>query len=690
MNELPGSQLNSAQIKQEIAEYVQKIASSPQSAEVHANLGSLYVQQKQWQKAQACYEQSIKINPELTAAYFNLAKIWEQLGDQNKVADNLFIALKLKPHAASAQQHYELGETLKSQNKPGRAIASFHRAINIKPDWLAAYQSLVGLLVQQGKHKRIVGIYRQGVNQNPQSPQFHIALGQALATEEKWFKAINCYQTALKLDPNLPEVYYHWGQILIQTKKYAQAQKCYQQALSIQADYWEAYYQLGILCQEQGQWEQAIAAYKNAREINPQLGIALIKMGSVYRHLHQYDLAISCYQEAIKNITEDITESLETEAFAGYQQTVEEHPQKTAILYYQLGRLLRAKGRFPDAIASYQQSLNLQPNYNNVYIDLQYTPIAADQLTDLIASYRQIVTEHPNITVAWGNLGDALTQQNLVTEAIDCYRKGSYQQAIQTYPHLAELDWQEKKECGPDFIIAGASKSGTSSIYHYLNYHPQILFSHKKEIDFYWRNFERGIDWYLAHFPTITDRPDFLTGEATPNYLRFPQVAQRIKDTFPQVKIIILLRNPIDRAISWHYHKLNSGLTNQDLGTAIASEIDRLATVSEAEIINTGFYNPDNIISSLYIYKIKAWIELLDREQFLILKSEDFYDDPLKIMAEVFDFLGLPNCPLKYYPRVNSGSYNQVDSSLRKTLADYFAPYNQQLEAYLDRKFNWE
>ncbi|WP_019507957.1 tetratricopeptide repeat protein [Pleurocapsa sp. PCC 7319] len=686
MNKLPDSPLNSDQIKQEIAECVQQIATSPQPAEVHAHLGKLYVFQQQWQEAKACYEQAVKINPELAAAYLNLAQIWEKLGNQKKVAHNLFLALKLRPHAAPAEQHYELGKTLQSQNKPGKAIASYHRAINIKPDFLAAYQSLKALLIQQGKNQRALAICRQGVAQNPQNPQFHLALGQALTTAEKWLQAIDSYQTALKLDPNLPEAYCYLGQALIQIKKYAQAQECYQQAIALQTDYWEAYYQLGLMWQDQEQWEQAIAVYKVFRAIKPKFAITLLNMGLIYRYLEQYDSAIAAYREAISIIT-DLSE--ETTAFTGYQQTLAENPQKSADLYYQLGKLLRAKGRFPEAIAAYKNSIKLDSNFKHAYIDLQYTPIASEQLTKLSEFYRQIVIEHPNITIAWGNLGDALTQQDRVTEAIDCYRTGCYQEAIHAYPYLAKLDWKEQKECGPDFIIAGASKSGTSSIHYYLSRHPQILLSHKKEIDFYRKNFQRGIEWYLAHFPTLTDREDFLTGEATPNYLRFPEVAQRIKDTFPQVKIIILLRNPADRAISWHYHKLNTGLTNQDLASAIAEEIERLASVSETEIINTGYYNPDNILSSLYIYKLKPWIELLGREQFLILKSEEFYSNPHRIMAKVFKFLGLPNCPLENYPQVNAGSYNQVDSDLRETLVNYFAPYNQQLEEYLDIKFDW-
>ncbi|MGD1919767.1 MAG: sulfotransferase domain-containing protein, partial [Pleurocapsa sp.] len=357
--------------------------------------------------------------------------------------------------------------------------------------------------------------------------------------------------------------------------------------------------------------------------------------------------------------------------------------------YYQFAKLLRARGLFTEAIAAYQKTIELDPEFKLAYIDLQYTPTVKNQLAQLIDFYRRIVTQNPNITIAWGNLGDALTQQDRVAEAIECYQKACYQRAIQTYPHLSQLDWLEKQITGPDFIIAGASKSGTSSIYHYLDHHPQVLLSHKKEIDFYWKNFQRGIDWYLAHFPSITDRSDFLTGEATPNYLRFPYIARRIKDTFPKTKIIILLRNPADRAISWHYHKFNTGLTSEDLSTAIATEMERLTTITDEEITKTSFYNPDNLISSLYYYKIRPWIETLGREQFLILKSEDFYQNPAREMKAVHKFLGLSECTLEKYPKVNAGTYNEADSSLRATLIEYFAPYNQRLEEYLGMQFNW-
>ncbi|MGL5938917.1 MAG: tetratricopeptide repeat protein [Waterburya sp.] len=720
MKETSLSELHPDEIKKAIANCLEQIANSPQPAKVYLNLGDLYAQQEQWQSAMDGYRQATVIKPDFAAAYFRLAKIATQIGDDNQAADYLYQGLQLKPDAGKAQRHYKLGQTLISQNKPAKAIACYRTAIRVQPDFWLAYETLATLLAQQGKNEPALEVYRQGVKNNPDNAQYYFALAEALAARKQWVRASNnyqkaaelessgeiyarwgevlyqlqeytsaqeCYQKAAELSPSA-EIYYYWGEALYQLQEYSLASECYHKAIAFQANYWQAYYQLGLIWQQQQQWHKSLIAYTKVREIQPECVEVLVDLGLVYRRLQQYDSAIACYREVINRSPEN--PSLATAAIEGYQTTLTEHPQATVILYYQLAKLLRSKSYFPQAIAAYQQSIQLDPYFKDAYIALQYTPIAAQQLDDLITFYRQIVAKHPDITIAWGNLGDALTQKDRVEEAIDCYRTGCYQQAIQNYPYLAKLTWKKTKTSAPDFIIAGASKCGTSSLYHYLGRHPQILLSHIKEIDFYWKHFERGIDWYLAHFPTLTDREDFLTGEATPNYLRFPQVAQRIKDTFPQVKIILLLRNPADRAISWHYHKLNTGLTNQDLTTAIAEEIARLATVKETEIINTGFYNPDNILSSLYIYKIKPWIELLGREQFLILKSEELYGNPLKTTSEVFNFLGLPNCTLDNYPKVNAGFYNQVDLKLRETLVDYFTPYNQQLEDYLSIKFSWQ
>ena len=711
------SKPDSVKIQNAIALLLDRISHSPQSVEIYLELGDLYVRQQQWQQAQTTYKQAIALDSDCGTAHRRLAAVFAKLDNTSQSANHLFKAFQLQPDAVTAMQHYKLGQTLKKQDKPAMAIACYRNAVESQPDFWLAYVTLFASLEEQGKKKRAIEVYRQGVRHNPQDSRYYFALASALAASKKWVRACNNYQQAAKLKPSA-EVYYYWGLALEQLQEYSQAGSCfekatqlepsakiyyhwglaleqlqeylaaesyYERAIALDADYEPAYYQLGKLQQDRTQWQKAIESYHKVITLNPQHGSSLLHLAQIYRHLQQYERAIDFYHQAFDHLSDSSLKTVSVE----YQQVLAEH-SGTAKQYYQLAKSLRAKGYFPQAIAAYQKSIELDPHFKKAYIDLQYTPVTKEQSNQQIEFYRQIVAKHPNITIAWGNLGDALTKQDRVAEAIECYRTASYQQAILSYPYLAKLDWKPRQETGPDFIIAGASKCGTSSIHYYLSCHPQILLSHKKELDFYWQNYHRGIDWYLAHFPTITDRADFLTGEATPNYLRFPQVASRIKDTFPQTKIIILLRNPVDRAISWHYHKLNAGLTNVDLKTAIATEIEKLATTTEAEIINTGYGDPDNIMSSLYIYKIKPWIELLGREQFLILKSEEFYSNPLQVMSDVFQFLNLPDCPLNNYPKVNAGSYQPTDPELRNTIAEYFAPYNRQLEEYLGMKFDWE
>lgn len=685
------AELTPQQLHQAIAECLTQLETDSSSAEVHFKLGNLYRQQQQWHQAKTSYQKALSIDAELALAHFNLAKVWEQLSKPGKAADQLNLAFKLQPRLATPEQHYRLGQTLEKQHKPGRAAASYRRAIKLKPNFLAAYEALAAIMMRDRRIESALELYRQGIEQNPQNHHFYLALGSALVSLQKWQPAIKRYQQAAELAPDFAPCYCRWGLALAAIDQTQQAIELLQKAIALQEDYGEAHYQLGLLYEQQQKWQQALDIYTKAQKIQQQQlrqSQIRLRITSVYLRLQQYDSAMTWGRNVLQQSPDG--SQLETEAIEIYRQILTEYPQVTIQDYYQFAKILRSKGRFAEAIATYQQTIWFNPQFKAPYIDLQYTPVSPEQLNQLIEFYRQILDQYPQIAIAWGNLGDALSQQNLVAEAMKCYRQSSYQRAIQNQPSLAQLDWKTTKQMGPDFIIAGASKCGTSSLYHYLSNHPQILLSHKKEIDFYWQHYHRGIDWYLAHFPTLSDHPHFLTGEATPNYLRFPQVAQRIKATFPQTKIIILLRNPADRAISWHYHRFNTGLTNKDLTTEIDEEMSRLTKISEPEIIETGFYDPDNIISSLYFYKLRAWIDILGWEQFLILKSEDFYNDPGSNMAKVFEFLRLPNHTLNRYPQVNAGSYNEVDSALRAKLSEYFVPYNQQLESYLGMKFDWQ
>ncbi|WP_287523664.1 sulfotransferase domain-containing protein [Okeania sp. SIO2C2] len=136
-------------------------------------------------------------------------------------------------------------------------------------------------------------------------------------------------------------------------------------------------------------------------------------------------------------------------------------------------------------------------------------------------------------------------------------------------------------------MIIGAQKCGTNSLYNYLVQHPLIAASLQHEIHYFDLNFDKDLQWYQSQFPEL--EPGIITGESSPYYLFHPLVPQRIFDIYPQIKLIILLRNPAERAISHYDHEVRLGTEKLTLKEAIAAEQNRLKGEVE-KIIQTGTY----------------------------------------------------------------------------------------------------
>jgi Sulfotransferase domain len=247
----------------------------------------------------------------------------------------------------------------------------------------------------------------------------------------------------------------------------------------------------------------------------------------------------------------------------------------------------------------------------------------------------------------------------------------------------------------PDFLIIGAQKCGTTSLYQYLTCHPQIVSANQKEVHFFDLNYNLGLDWYRAQVGEV-DRPNSLCGEASPYYIFHPQVPQRVYQHFPQIKLIVLLRNPVDRAISHYYHEVNRLKTETfSLEDAIAREPERLQGELEKLETDPNYYSYNHqhytyLSRGLYLEQLQRWMTFFPKDRFLILRSEDFWEKPDRTLAEVLEFLQLPPLQLETYPSYNAGNYIQVNSSVLQKLSRYFQPPNQQLSAFLQRDFKWE
>lgn len=251
----------------------------------------------------------------------------------------------------------------------------------------------------------------------------------------------------------------------------------------------------------------------------------------------------------------------------------------------------------------------------------------------------------------------------------------------------------------PDFVIIGAQKCGTSSLYHLLIQHPYVAPAVKKEVHFFDNRFEEGIEWYRQNFPTSKwkDGLRTVTGEATPYYLFHPHVAKRMAEAVPQAKLIVLLRNPIDRAYSHYNQAIRREIEPLKFEVAIEAEEERLRGEREKMLEDERYASFSHqqfsyLSRGVYVDQLARWAEFFDREKLLVLKSEDFLRNSRETLELVLHFLGLPEWepdPSELQKKRNSRKYEKMDPETKRKLEEYFGPHNKRLYDYLGRELGW-
>ena len=470
--------------------------------------------------------------------------------------------------------------------------------------------------------------------------------------------------------------YYNKGHEAQQSGQLDQAIVSYQQAIESDAKCFEAYHKLGDIFQEQGKLNEAIGYYRKAIEIEPHFYWSHVNLGTVLAKISRWDEAVTAYRCAI-----DINPNL-------------------SIAYHTLGDVLQSKTQLEAAICAYQKAIELEPNFYWSHVNLGCVYYQQLNFEEAIASYQRALQLDSDSLPVHTYLGNVFTQQGKPAEAINFYTTATYKQTVASHPEFLEKGWELETVRQPDFIIIGAMKCATTSLYEYITQHPNVLSCLQKELDFFSLYFENGLDWYFAQFPPVPVGAKFLTGEASTNYMDRIGTEKRLFAHFPNVKLIAILRNPIERAISHYYHmtKYHPAQEQRSFEEAIFSEMELIKKLTHPSLLFQRYYNEPYrghkqygyFFRSLYIYFLEKWMTLFPKKQFLILSFEELCAHPSVTMKQVFEFLELPNYQLTSYPKYNSGSYDPLEENLRRTLSDFFAPYNQKLEQYLGQQFNWK
>lgn len=250
----------------------------------------------------------------------------------------------------------------------------------------------------------------------------------------------------------------------------------------------------------------------------------------------------------------------------------------------------------------------------------------------------------------------------------------------------------------PNFVILGVQKGGTTSLYRYICEHPQVEPALHKEVQYYTKHYDKGETWYRSNFPYQSQLKarHAITGEATPYYIFHPHVLRRIQVTTPQAKLIVVLRNPIERAIS-HYH-FEVRLGHEDLPleeafhreeTRIGAEYQRM--LDDETFVGFAYQHFSYKRRGIYFDQIKPYYDAFGAGQIMVVHSEDLFNGSARTIADVYAFLGVDPAfvPANLAAR-NAGRYSvDISADLQQHLVDYFAPHNARLYDFLQRDLGW-
>lgn len=246
----------------------------------------------------------------------------------------------------------------------------------------------------------------------------------------------------------------------------------------------------------------------------------------------------------------------------------------------------------------------------------------------------------------------------------------------------------------PDFLLIGAQRSGTTSLYEYLRGHPQVRWpAMVKSPHWFDTNYDRSPAWYRSHFPIASADRDWITGEASPYYLYHPHVAQRIATHLPDVRMIAVLRDPVSRAWSEYQHEVDRGYETLSFREALEAEPDRVAPevarLAEPDYVGDGHRHFSYVGRGLYAQQLERYLRVVPESRLLILTLDELKKSPQATLHGVCDFLGIEAAPVPEVTQHNARVYNPMPDADRDWLVERFAEPNRRLEELLDRRLDW-
>jgi hypothetical protein len=245
----------------------------------------------------------------------------------------------------------------------------------------------------------------------------------------------------------------------------------------------------------------------------------------------------------------------------------------------------------------------------------------------------------------------------------------------------------------PSFLVIGAKRSGSTSLFEYTSSHPRVAPCHvKKGTHYFDVNFGRGWRWFRSSFPLAF--PGKITGEASPYYMFHPLAPARMAAALPEARLVAVLRDPVTRAYSHYQYERRRGFEDLSLDDALDQEDSRLAGEVERMVADPTYQSFEHrhhgyLARGRYAEQLDEIREHFPAEQLLVLQSEELFENADAALDGVWRHLSLPPYRLGAVSAFKAGSYDAIPESARDRLTAYYAEHNSRLYAQAGISFRW-
>jgi hypothetical protein len=254
----------------------------------------------------------------------------------------------------------------------------------------------------------------------------------------------------------------------------------------------------------------------------------------------------------------------------------------------------------------------------------------------------------------------------------------------------------------PGFIVIGVQRCGTTSLFRALLAHPQLMPSkYRKGINYFDLNYYRGMRWYRGHFPVAafarrqaSDYGDPVAFEASGYYIYHPFALERLAGDLPEVKLVVMLRDPVERAYSAYKHECARGYERESFERALeledrrlAGEIDRMRSDITYESLSHRHHSYRH--RGHYAEQLERAFEFVPRERVHVIDSEAYFDQPAQQYGDLLTFLGLRPFQPAGFARFNARPRSPMLSQTEKFLREYYVPHGERLTKLLGRPLRW-